>query len=163
MIITGLLKGWPFMASKVFLNEPVTKWWKALTIASSLSASHGVTHNLSRHELDGCTGEYQCTTWIILRIVFRKVLYFGTRLLIWHSISFLSYNFKAGSLVSAKFQLPFSTVMLYYWNFETEKSQGKKVTHTILHLFVAGHYCGGSFPFSSDKRCLLYVMCETCF
>ena len=82
MIITALLKGWPFMASKVFLNEPVTKWWKALTIASSLSASYGVTHDLSRHELDGCTGEYQCTTWIVLRIVFRKVLYFGTRLLI---------------------------------------------------------------------------------
>lgn len=157
MIITALLKGWPFMASKVFLNEPVPKWCKALTIASSLSASHGVTHDLSRHELDGCTGEYQCTTWIILRIVFRKVLYFGTRLLIWHSISFLSYNVETSSLVSAKFQLPFNTVMLNYWNFETEKSREK--SNTYNSTFV----CCRTFlwwKFSIPQWQKMFVVCD---
>ena len=45
------------MASKMYLSGSIQYFWKAFASPPSLSASHGVTDDVSLHELDGNISE----------------------------------------------------------------------------------------------------------
>ena len=45
------------MASKMYLSGSIQYFWEAFASPPSLSASHGVTDDVSLHELDGNISE----------------------------------------------------------------------------------------------------------